>query len=425
MNTFRSRRLLTLLALLAITSPALAGDLLRLYELALARDSILQSATAQRDATVEARPQAIAQLLPQVATDATRDRDTSSYDVRVSQAVWNFESFSRLREANREAAGAQAQLEGERQSLMLRTAEAYFGILGARDQLATARSERSAFGTLLEQAQNRQRTGVGPRSAVEQVQSFYDATEARVIDSENALEVATIAMMQIVGEPVGDVAPLRDTIPLGSPQPASVEQWVEAARRDNPDVRAARLAIEAADLAISAQLGKGLPTLALVSTSSHVSQGSVAGVTGSADTVGLSLSYPLFQGGAVASGMRQSRALYRQAQANYETTTREAESEARTAYRGVVSGIQRIAAAQRAVDSARAAVEASRNNVEFGTGTEFDLLNAQNNYSAALRIFSQSRYDYLRSMLALKRQAGQLSRDDLVALDGLLVAAAP
>ena len=419
------RSLLLLLAVLPVAPATRANDLLRLYELALSRDSILQSASARADAAVEVRPQAIAQLLPQVATDASRSRDTSSYQVQVSQAVWNFESFSRLKEANREAQSAQARLEGERQSLMLRTAEAYFGILAARDQLATARSERSAFATLLEQAQNREATGVGPRSAVEQVQSFYDATEARVIDSEDALEVATIAMAQIVGEPAGDVASLRDEIPLASPAPASVEQWVENARRDNPDVRASRLAVEAADLAISAQLGKGLPTLSLVSTSSHVSPASAVGGGGSVDTVGLAFSYPLFQGGAVASGMRQSRALYRQAQADYETAVRDTESQARTAYRGVVSGIQRIGAAQRAVDSARAAVEASRNNVEFGTGTEFDLLNAQNNYSAALRIFSQSRYDYLHSMLALKRQSGRLSEGDLIAIDSLLVGPAP
>src|SRR5690242_20339352 len=108
MNTAAFRGLLTLLALLASAQPASANDLLRLYELALAKDSILQSATARHDAAVEARPQALAQLLPQVATDAVRNRDASSYEVRVSQAVWNFESFSRLREANRAAEGAQA-----------------------------------------------------------------------------------------------------------------------------------------------------------------------------------------------------------------------------------------------------------------------------------------------------------------------------
>ena len=59
--------------------------------------------------------------------------------------------------------------------------------------------------------------------------------------------------------------------------------------------------------------------------------------------------------------------------------------------------------------------------MEFGTGTEFDLLNAQNNYFAAVRAYSQDRYDYLTSVLLLKQQAGRLTERDLMAVDALLV----
>jgi outer membrane protein len=119
--------------------------------------------------------------------------------------------------------------------------------------------------------------------------------------------------------------------------------------------------------------------------------------------------------------VRQSRALYREAQATYDSTQRDIERLTRAAFRGIVTGIQRIGAARRAVDSGHGAVEASRRNVEFGTGTEFDLLNAQNNYYTALRAYSQSRYDYLTSVLTLKLEAGRLTERDLAAIDDLLV----
>jgi len=59
--------------------------------------------------------------------------------------------------------------------------------------------------------------------------------------------------------------------------------------------------------------------------------------------------------------------------------------------------------------------------VDFGTGSVFDLLNAQNNYFAAQRAYSQTRYDYLTSLLTLKQQAGRLSEHDLEEIDGLLI----
>jgi outer membrane protein len=344
-----------------------------------------------------------------------------SLGLNLSQTLWSFQAFSQLKEANFQAAAAEAGFRSAQQNLLLRVAQAYFGILSAADQLAANRAERDAFGTLLGQARTREQTGVGPRSDVEQAQAFYDATEQSVIDAQNALDDANLALTELVGAHAAAIAPLRQDIPLVSPEPASAEEWVTSARQDNFDVRTAELKLEAAARDVSAQRGRGLPTFSLTGSSSKLTQDEVLGGNQTLDTVGVSFTWPLFQGGAVASAVRQSRALYRQAEAIYDSARRDTERLTRAAFRGIVSGIQRIGAARRAVDSGRGAVEASRRNVEFGTGTEFELLNAQNNYYAAVRAYSQSRYDYLTSVLTLKQQAGRLSEHDLAAIDDMLV----
>jgi outer membrane protein len=444
---------LALISMVLAIKSANANDLQQLYELALTRDASLQAAGFQRDAAIEARPQALAQWLPQVSASASATRERLGFDaagqssgsqaadcalsavagvqhcygnarglgLNMSQTLWSFQAFSQLKEANFQAAAAEASFRGAQQNLLLRVAQAYFAILSASDQFATNRAERDAFGTLLNQAKAREQTGVGPRSDVAQAQAFYDATEQSVIDAQNALDDANLAFSEIVGQQVAAIAPLRQEIPLTSPDPASADEWVMSARRENFDVRTAELKMEAASRDISVQRGRGLPTFSLAGSSSKVVQDDVLGGNQTLDTVGVSFSWPLFQGGAVASAVRQSRALYRQAQATYDAAQRDTERQTRAAFRGIVSGIQRIGAAHRAVDSGHDAVEASRRNVEFGTGTEFDLLNAQNNYYTALRAYSQSRYDYLTNLLTLKQQAGRLMERDLTAIDDLLV----
>jgi outer membrane protein len=429
-----------------------ANDLKDLYELAQTRDATLQAAAFQRDAAIEAKPQALASWLPQVSAAASTTRERAGFEstpspgsqaadctlnatadsqhcygtahslgLNLSQTLWSFQAFSQLKEANFQAAAAEATFRSAQQNLLLRVAQAYFGILSAADQLATNRAEREAFGTLLNQARTREQTGVGPRSDVQQAQAFYDATEQSVIDAQNALDDANLALTEIVGPHSATIAPLRQDIPLSSPDPVSAEEWVISARRDNFDVRTAELKMEAAERDISAQRGRALPTFLLTGTASKLNQDEVLGGNQTLDTVGVSFSWPLFQGGAIASAVRQSRALYREAQAGYDSAQRDTERQTRAAFRDIVSGIQRIGAARRAVDSGQGAVEASRRNVEFGTGTEFDLLNAQNNYYAAVRAYSQTRYDYLTNVLILKQQAGRLSEHDLLAIDDLLV----
>jgi outer membrane protein len=147
----------------------------------------------------------------------------------------------------------------------------------------------------------------------------------------------------------------------------------------------------------------------------------VLGGTNSIDTVGVYFSWPLFAGGAIASEVRQSRALYRQGQANLETVRRQTEQQTRSAYRNVVTGIQSITAAQRAVQSASNAVQAARRDIEFNGSSEFELLNFQENYYGALVQYEQARYAYLSNVLILKQQAGRLSGHDLEMIDALLV----
>jgi outer membrane protein len=447
-----SRRSYVVVALALTAQVTAANDLQQFYELALTRDTTLQAAHFQRDALVEARPQAIAQWLPQIAANASAVRERAGFNsgpalgteaadcaisstvdtqrcygtahtlgLNMSQTLWSFQSFSQLKEANFQVAAAEASFQGAQQSLLLRVAQAYFGILSAADQLATNVAERDAFSTLLNQAKSREQTGVGPRSDVDQAQAFYDATEQPVIDARNALDDANLAMAQIIGQPVQSVAALREDIPLLPPEPASADDWVSSARQDNFDVRTAQLTMEAASRDIGVQRGRGLPTISLTGSGSKITQNDVLGGNQTLDTVGVSFNWPLFSGGAIASAVRQSRALFHESQANFEAAKRNTETQTRAAFRGIVTGIQRIAAARRAVDSGQRAVEAMRRNVEFGTGTEFELLDAQNNYYTARRAFAQSRYDYLTNVLTLKQQAGRLTEQDLIAIDNLLI----
>jgi outer membrane protein len=450
--------LAALLGLFAVQA-APASDLLQLYHLAQSHDATLQAALAQRDATIEAKPQALALLLPQVTASASADRlregaellvpqtvssttitgcqiaagaqneicygDGHGYGLTLSQTLWSFQSFSQLREASATAAAAEATLLAAQQSLMLRVAQAYFGVLSASDTLTSFKAARESYTTLLDQARGREQTGVGPRSDSEQAQAYYDQTEQSVIDAQNALGDAQLLLTEITGSPTGAVAPLRESIPLASPDPASVDDWVTAALKDNPSVRAAQLSVDATNRDIDVQRGKALPTVVLSGGRSRAWQDLTIGGDTADDQIGVSVNWPLFQGGAVASQIRQSRANWKQALALYAGAQRDTERLTRSAYRDVVTGISRIAAAKRSEDSWRVAVEASKHNVEFGTGVEFNLLDAQNNYYFAQRGYSQTRYDYLTALLTLKQQAGSLSEADLATIDGLLVEPTP
>src|SRR5690348_16431644 len=294
-----------------LRSPLAKGnDLLRLYELARNHDATLMTSTFSRDAAAQQRPLAIAQLLPQVHVAASADRERIGAEntgtlassggaavnctavlpgslqhcignqhavtLTLSQTLWSMQSWERLKEADFQVAGADESLQSARESLLLRVAQGYFAILSARDQLATYRSERDAFASLLRQAKIRAQTGIGPRSDVQQAEAYYDLTEKPVIDAGDALDDAVLAMREIAGpypRAVTELAPLREDISLTAPDPASADAWVSFARANNPVAQAASLEAKAARREVLAERGAMMPTVSLFGTSSRLWQG--------------------------------------------------------------------------------------------------------------------------------------------------------
>lgn len=434
---------------LLFAGTARGNDLLSAYHQAQQQDTTLQAALYQRGAAIEARPQALAAFLPQLDANATYARDKISsggdsvnlpgstapagsssgvvfgnsgvYALNLSQQIWSFASFHKLVEANLQVAQAEAAYRDAQQALILRVAKAYFTVLSAVDTLRTNQLERQAYAELLHQAKVRLDNGLSPQTDVKEAQSFLDTTTASVIDAESSLDDARRGLAELTAQPIGEVAALRDEIPLAQPQPASVDDWVASALEDNYALNAADLQAQAAERDISVNRAKGLPTLNVQASLNRYDYSSQLGSDQRDDRVGLVLDWPLFQGGLVSSQVRQARNTWRQLKAQYEGSRRDVERQTHAAFLGVVSGAAKIRGNREAVDSNRAAVEADRVGLDAGTRSEFQLLQAQTNYYDTLRAYYQSRYDYLSNLLTLKQLAGRLTEADLAAVDALLV----
>lgn len=440
--------MLFIMGVLAV-QPAHANDLLRSYVEAQSQDASLQAADAARAAAVEARPQALAAWLPQLSVEASAGRSRLAYEVvpdatdvpgaaaslrgfyghtlnyglSLSQTLWSTTAFRQLGKADLQVAQAEATYRGAQQDLILRVAQAYFAVLSAQDRVDTQQRQRAAFAALLQQAQVLQQTGIKPRTDVEDAQAFYDATARGLIDAESALADAQRQLAVLTGgSSAASAQALRDEIPLQRPDPDDVQSWVGAAQDDNYALRAAALRVQAAEREVGVQRAARLPTLSVDGNASRTRQSDALGGDQDDTAATLNLKWPIWQGGAVASHVRQAQALYLQARAELSGMQRDTVRQVHKSFRDIVAGVERIRATQAAAQSAATAVEANRRGVEFATRSEFDLLNTQNNYYAALSEYRQSRYDYLEAVLTLKQLAGRLREDDLAAIDQLLVA---
>jgi outer membrane protein len=153
-------------------------------------------------------------------------------------------------------------------------------------------------------------------------------------------------------------------------------------------------------------------------TAGTINQG-IQSVGGAFDgtSLGLSISIPLFTGGATSSRRRAAEYNVLAAQESLELTRRQLTQNIRNAYRRVNTDVLVIAQRQQSITSAQSALDATELGAEVGTRNIVEVLRARENLYRALRQYADARYTYVIDSLVLKQVAGILTPQDVIDLN--------
>jgi outer membrane protein len=461
--------LLTVFA--ATTAPA--ADLLAVYQRALQNDPQLREAEATRLATLESKPQALANLLPQLSAGGivTREHDNGStntvepvvitgaggksttvlesfpfagqtsttsrrYGFDLKQSIFRWENWVALQRADSQVAQAEADYQAARQDLIQRVAQRYFDVLAAQDDLEAQQVALKSIQRQLEQAEARYQSGLIAVTDVEEARAAHDNGVATVIAAKRTLASAIDLLREISGDTFDFLARPIEPFETANPDPVSEDRWVDMALQQNLSLVSSRLAADIARENVSAARGGHYPSLDLVGSSYHArndgtntfTDGSPAGgiaLNQSQNVIGLQLTFPIYSGGSVSSQVRQAVYQHRAAKERLERVARQTEHDARDAYLGVLSEISRVKALRRAVESNAVSLRATESGYEAGTRTAVDVLQSRQLWVQAQTDYSRSRYEYMLNVLKLQQAAGTLSQQSLEKLNGLLTDAPP
>ncbi len=435
------KRATSLLVLLYLSvAPAGANMLQDLYQQALDYDAEYSGARAQYQAALQAKPQLRATMLPQLNATGTaqRSRDeitesvipqqegsstSTSYQasLRLSQPLFDWAGFARLRQMDEVQAQAEAGLASAEQQLIIRTVSAYFDVLAAEDSLRFARAEKEAIAQQLRQARSRFDVGLSAITDVQEAQARFDASRAQEIGAASTLRSARESLAVITGARPETTVPLRAPLQTDPPEPASPDAWVDQAMASNLDLKQAELNARIAREQVREQSAAYLPSLNLFAEHTYQDASDTPQqLKSERSAIGLQLDVPLFAGGGNHARVKERRYQYDKAEADRLRSQREVARLARDAYDGVVTGKVRVEALSQAVESAQVALKAIEAGFKVGSRTSVDVLNAQQELYRAQRDLSRTRYDYLLSVLRLKQAVGSLSAQDLQDIDALL-----
>ena len=291
-------------AMAAVVTPASAEDLLQIYRDALANDPTLASARANWLATQEAVPQARAGLLPPVTlvgnanaqnvyeklhTDpslsVTENFPAYNYTVSASQPLYRKQNLVALDQAKQTVGQSDYVLASARQDLIIRVAQAYLDVLLARFNIELTESQKAAVSENLAQAKRNFEVGTATITDTNDAQAKYDQIVAQEISTQNDLDNKLAVLRAIIGRAPKELKPFGGEFAPQPPTPNTLDAWIEAAVRDNPQVRIAQANYDIAVLEVDKQRAGHYPTLDLVANFNQSYAGATPSVASSVSSI--------------------------------------------------------------------------------------------------------------------------------------------
>ncbi len=457
--------------LIASTFQIQADNLLDVYRLAQDSDPTFLASEAGTRASSERVNQSMASLLPQLSasysiskstsdssglttvfdnpdtplvdesstSNSANSSDTTSsgYSFNLRQEIYNHSTWLNLKQSEKRELQSKVNHEGQKQSLIVRAAEAYFNVLAAQDSVAFSKAETEAVSKELAQTKQRFDVGLIAITDVHEAQSRYDLAIANQIAAQNGLDNMHELLQQITGRYHYDLLGLKVEIPLRNPNPEDIKKWVERAEKSNIDIQASRLGLDIAKQSISISQSGHYPTLDVSAsysdgTGDTDSQGTQffgdLPITSSTNSDGdrenssisLNVNIPIYSGGRTSSQTKEAQQLYQQSAHNLEAERRRAVSLTRSSYLGVIAAVSSVNALKQAVISSEKSLEATQAGFEVGTRTIVDVLQQTQILFNSKRQYARARYDYVINTLKLKQATGMLTEEDLAKVNSLL-----
>lgn len=405
-------------AAVALPSGAWAESLGQALADAYRNSGLLEQNRLVLKAADEDAAQALAALRPVLAWstsarhqygDFSGSANSASIGLNLTHTLYDFGVGKLSVEAAKETVlVTRQQLLSIEQQILLRAVSSYMEVRRALQTVQLRRANVRLLSQELQAAQDRFDVGEVTRTDVSQAEAALAAARAGLTSAEGSLIQAQLEYEAAVGRKPGDLAPPAR---LGK-VPASVTEAVNIALQNHPAMDVARRQVTLAELTLAQADAVVKPSLDL--TAGYQLNRDLDGdFTAKGGSIGLSMSGPIYSGGAVASGRRQA-VIRRDAQlANLRVVSSDVQLSVGNAFSAVQIARAASAASAEQVRAAEVAFDGVREEASLGSRTTLDVLTQEQALLDARVSYLSAQVDEVLARYSLLSTMGLLTAENL------------
>ena len=300
------------------------------------------------------------------------------------------------------------QLERYDNQLATQILQSFLVILGNQEMLNYQQEVLNTSREQLKQGRTRYKVGSILESDMMLLEAQYLSDSNNMIDTRinienNLLDLKVLLSMnptddlEIVSPDTDNLDNLIESLPTEQEAIDLALEYMPELRMSDYDIRLAKKSVDMArgnyfpSVSASANVGMGVL--------SFDGSGNTQWIGKPSESVGVSMSIPIYSRGSTKANVKKSRIALEQAQLDYEQSQLEVRQTVVQAYRNVISAFNAYKVSQAKENAYSKSFNAYNIQYQYGTITVVELLQQQNNYLNALNSYIQDKYS-----LVMKRK---------------------
>ncbi|WP_370090417.1 TolC family protein [Ekhidna sp.] len=318
-------------------------------------------------------------------------------------------------------------LEKAENDISLNTAQFYLNVIFNKELLDNATFQLESSRQQLDRTSKLVESGALPLANKLQLESQVATNEVNLINAQNNLDLALLALKQALLLPPGqeiDVIIPDVTIDQAEIENTSITELYNEALANMPEIQSSALRVESADVGVDVAKGGMYPTITLsgsLDTRYSDAAQQFDPVSGEFETIPLSTQYdnnlsrglsanlriPIFNGFSTRSNIQRSKIALQQAEINEKEQQNLLYQTIESSYRNAVAAAKTFTASQKQVASLEETLRAVENQYNNGAANFTDYQVASNNLFQARTDLSRAKYDFIFKQKVLEFYQGK------------------
>jgi outer membrane protein len=333
--------------------------------------------------------------------------------ITVNQTLFNgYKTGNTVRQTEAQVRSGRESLRSVEQSVLLDGATAYMGVLSNQSLVEAQRLNVTFLRQTLDTTRTRLRVGDVPPTDVAQAEARFARATSDLNNAEVALAISQATYTEVIGVRPGRLTAAE---PADRLLPATREEAIAVARRENPSVVGATYDLDAAQFAVGIAQSALYPTLGVQGNVSRNVETDTTLSTTRTDQASVlgTLNVPIYDGGLAASQVRQAKEGLGQARILLDRVRAQTETATIAAWATHQGAKVSVAAAQAEVRASELALDGVRKEAQAGKRTTLEVLNSQQDLMQARARLIAAQQDRVVASYTLLSAIGRLDREHL------------